>query len=74
VTEDEQARAAEALAQLHRDSAAAAGSPPLSSIGSGKFTGPIGLDDDGNFQPALTEEEQDHNAAVRRAATSPESE
>lgn len=66
VTDEQRARAAEGIAQLKRDLDAARGRqrPPVTSPG--KFTGPIGVDEEGDFQPPLSPEQEAHNAEVRR--------
>jgi hypothetical protein len=68
VTEEDQRLAAEARAQLKRDLEAARRRPRPPVTSPGKFTEPLGLDENGNLQPPLTPEERAHNEAVRRRA------
>ena len=68
LTDEDRRVADEALEQLHRDLAAAAGRPPAEVHSPGKFGGPLGMLDDGTPQPPLTEEEKQHNEEVRRRA------
>lgn len=68
VTDEERERARQARAQLKRDLAEAAKRPRPPVTSPGKFTGPIGVDDDGNFLPPLTPEQKAHKEAVRRRA------
>ena len=66
MTDEERARSAEAIAQLKRDLK----SMPTPQVSNpGKFNGPIGLDDDGNYQKPLTPEEIAHKEEIRRRAT-----
>lgn len=67
-TEEELADARQDLAQFKRDLAAAEGGPRPPLTSPGKFTGPIGLDDEGNLQAPLSLEEEAHIAEVRRRA------
>jgi hypothetical protein len=67
-TDAELADAADDIAQLKRDLAAARDRPKPPVTSPGKFSGPIGLDEDGNLQPPLTEQERAHLAEVRRRA------
>lgn len=67
-TDAELADAADDIAQLKRDLAAARDRPKPPVTGPGKFSGAIGLDKDGNLQPPLTEQERAHLAEVRRPA------
>jgi hypothetical protein len=68
VTEEQKERARQAIEQLERDFAAAAGRPKPPVYSPGKFTEPLGLDAAGNLQPPLTAEEAAHNDAIRRRA------
>ena len=68
LTDEDRRIADEALEQLHRDLAAAAERPAAEVHSPGKFDGPVGMLDDGTFQPPLTEEEKQHNEEVRRRA------
>jgi hypothetical protein len=68
LTEEDRRIADDALEQLHRDMAAAAGRPPVEVHSPGKFDGPLGMLDDGSFQRPLTDEEKQHNEDVRRRA------
>jgi hypothetical protein len=68
VTEEEKEEARRAVEQLKRDLAASAGRPKPPVYSPGKFTEPLGLDADGNYQPPLTPEEAAHNEAIRRRA------
>ncbi len=67
-TDAELADAAEDIAQLKRDLAAARNRPRPPATSPGKFSGAIGLDAEGNLQPPLTEEERARLAEVRRRA------
>ena len=58
----------EALEQYRRDMAEATKRPPAEIHSPGKFTEPLGLHEDGSFQPPLTEEEKAHNREVWRMA------
>jgi hypothetical protein len=60
LTDEDRRVADEALAQLHRDLAAAAGRP-VEVHSPGKFDEPLGMLGDGTFQPPLTEDEKRHN-------------
>jgi hypothetical protein len=68
LTDEDRRIAREALEQFERDMAAAAKRPPVETHSPGKFDGPVGMFDDGTFQPPLTEEEKRHNEEVRRRA------
>jgi hypothetical protein len=68
LTDEDRRIADKALEQLHRDLAAAAGRPPVEVHSPGKFDGPLGMFDDGTFQPPLTEDEKRHNEEIRRRA------
>jgi hypothetical protein len=68
VTEEEKEEARQAIEQLKRDFAKAAGRPKPPMYSPGKFTEPLGLDANGNLQPPLTAEEAAHNEAIRRRA------
>ena len=68
LTDEDRRVAGEALEQLHRDLAAAAGRPPVEVHSPGKFDKPLGMFGDGTFQPPLTEDEKRHNEEVRRRA------
>lgn len=67
VTDEERERAKQARAQLKRDLAEAAKRPRPPVTSPGKFTGPIGMDEDGNFLRPLTPEQKAHKEARRRA-------
>lgn len=58
----------EMLEQYRRDVAEAMQRPPVEIRSPGKFTEPLGLYEDGSFQPPLTEEEKARNEEVRRRA------
>ncbi len=68
VTDEERAEAERAVEQLRRDLAAAQGRPRPPVYSPGKFSEPLGLDADGNYQPPLSPEEAAHNEEVRRQA------
>ena len=68
LTDEDRRIDGEALEQFHRDMAAAANRPPVEIHSPGKFDGPVGMLDDGTFQPPLTEEERRHNEEVRQRA------
>lgn len=68
LTDEDRAQSAAAIEQLKRDLAAAKDRPPRPQTSPGKFTEPIGLDAEGNYQPPLTAEEQAHLEEVRRRA------
>lgn len=70
LTEEDRRLADEIQEQLERDLAEAAKrpDPPPGSVRYDRFTGPIGLRDDGSLQPPLTEEEKRHNEEVRQRA------
>lgn len=64
---DEQRRLAEEVQQWALEQVREAEKRPKPPVTSpGKFTEPLGLDEDGNLQPPLTAEEAAHNEAVRR--------
>ncbi|MGN9811190.1 hypothetical protein ACTMSW_17745 [Micromonospora sp. BQ11] len=69
VSDEERERAARAVEQLKRDLAAASGRPAPTRTDPGKFSDPIGLDRDGNYQRPLDERERAHLDEVRRRAT-----
>lgn len=66
VTDEDAERAREALAQLKRDLEAHKDKPFTGNPD--KFTGPIGLDDEGNLQKPLTPEELERKEEIRRRA------
>lgn len=68
VTEDQRKRAREALEEAKRAMDEAMKQPPVEISSPGKFTEPLGLYEDGSFQPPLTEQEKAHNEEVRRKA------
>ncbi|RKN48364.1 hypothetical protein [Micromonospora endolithica] len=68
VSDEERERAARAVEQLKRDLAAASDRPAPRRTDPEKFTDPVGLDRDGNYQRPLDEQERAHRAEVRRRA------
>ena len=68
ITEDQRKRAREAIEEAKRAMDEAMKRPPVDIRSRGKFTEPLGLYEDGSFQPPLTEEEKAHNEEVRRRA------
>lgn len=68
VTEDQRRRARAAIEEAKRAVDEAMRRPPVEIHSPGKFTEPLGLYEDGSFQPPLTEEEKAHNEEVRRRA------
>ena len=66
VTDEDKDRAREAMAQLKRDLEAHKDKPFTGN--KDKFTGPIGLDDEGNVQKPLTPEEIERKEEIRRRA------
>ena len=68
VTDEQRERAEQAIAKLKRDLAEARRRPPPPVTSPGKFTGPIGLNDRGDFQPPLTPEQKAQQEEIRRRA------
>jgi hypothetical protein len=70
-TEEELKAAHErAMAELRRHRAEYADKPlpPMTRERAERFSGAIGLDNNGNLQPPLSDEEREHNEEVRRRA------
>lgn len=68
VTEEQRERAREAIEEAKRAIDEATTRPPVEIHSPGKFTEPLGLYEDGTFEPPLTEQEKAHNEDVRRRA------
>jgi hypothetical protein len=68
VTEEDRRQALEGMEEAKRAIAEAMKRPPVEIWSPGKFTEPLGMYEDGSFQPPLTEEQKAHNEEVRRRA------
>lgn len=66
LTEEEMRRSAEAAMEALARARELYGDEPVENASPGKFTDPVGFDDDGNQQPPLSPEEAAHNDEVRR--------
>jgi hypothetical protein len=66
ITDKDKDTARDALAQLKRDLEEYKDKPFTGDAG--KFTGPIGVDDEGRLQKPLTPEEMAHKEEIRRRA------
>jgi hypothetical protein len=66
ISDKDREAAREALAQLKRDLEEHKDKPFTGDTG--KFTGPIGLDDEGNPQKPLTREELERKEEIKRRA------
>jgi ADP-ribosylglycohydrolase len=68
VTEEDRRQALEGMEEAKRAIAEAMKRPPVEIWSPGKFTEPLGMYEDGSFQPPLTEAQKAHNEEVRRRA------